>query len=179
MPTTAPTADRIARIREKARAGGKRFGSPLSEERVLAFEQAHGITLPEAFRAFLIHIGNGGTGPTEYNWPSLGQAADDMSPQEAQVWGELPYVSRPFPFTRRWVWEGGDTSDEGDVEQAQYGTICVGNDGCGQYWFVVVTGPERGNVWMICGEGMQHPTPKRDFLQWIEDWLDGTTDWWA
>ena len=47
------------------------------------------------------------------------------------------------------------------------------------YWFVIVTGPERGNVWMICGEGIQPTAPKRDFLQWYEEWLDGVREWWA
>jgi hypothetical protein len=47
------------------------------------------------------------------------------------------------------------------------------------YWCVIVTGPERGNVWMISDEGIQPTAPKRDFLQWYEDWLDGVRDWWA
>ena len=102
-----------------------------------------------------------------------------MPPGEAALWRDLPRVTAPFPFTRTWVWEDGDTSTEGNQEQVEYGSICLGNDGCGMYWHLVVTGPERGNVWLLAGEGIQPTTPKRDFLRWYEDWLDGTTDWWG
>ncbi len=179
MPTIALTADRVARIAQKVRARGTPFGSPLSEGTVNQFESQHGIILPDGFRAFITQIGNGGPGPSEYGWAPLGHAAQDMRPDEASIWTDLPYVRQPFPFTAPWIWESGDVSAEGVFEQRLHGTIYLGNDGCGAYWFLVVTGPERGNVWMVCGEGMQPTSPKRDFLQWIEDWLDGTTDWWA
>jgi hypothetical protein len=46
-------------------------------------------------------------------------------------------------------------------------------------WILIVTGPERGNIWFKCGEGIQPTSPKRDFLRWFEDWLDGVRDWWG
>ena len=109
----------------------------------------------------------------------LGDAADDMRDEEPRTWTSLPHVAQPFPFTKPWGWEDGDTSEEGTRDEVGRGSICVGNDGCGMYWFVIVTGPERGNVWMICGEGIQPTVPKRDFLQWYEEWLDGVREWWA
>jgi len=42
-----------------------------------------------------------------------------------------------------------------------------------------ITGPERGNIWWICGEDIQPTAPNWDFLQWFEDWLDGVMDWWT
>jgi hypothetical protein len=178
MPTNSLTADRIARIADKVRARADQFGPPLSEDRVCGFERLHGIVLPEGFRAFITQIGDGAFGPPHYGWVPLGHAARDMRPDEAKIWRDLPYVRRPFPFTVTWVWEGGDVSAEGTLQQRNDGLIYLGTDGCGMNWFLVVTGPERGNVWWICGEGMQPTAPKRDFLQWIEDWLDGTTEWW-
>jgi hypothetical protein len=102
-----------------------------------------------------------------------------MRDNEIRVWTELPYVAQPFPFTKAWVWENDEISAEGSFEQVNHGCIYIGNDGCGMYWLLIVTGAERGNMWMICGEGMQPTSPKRDFLTWFEEWLDGTREWWG
>jgi hypothetical protein len=179
MPPTTAIPDRVARIAQKSRDRRVRLGAPLSEDEVRRFEQRHGVSLPESFRSFLLQIGNGGAGPPEYGLAALGEPAHDMRAEEARLWSELPHVREPFPFTKPWVWEEGDLSEEGTSGQIRHGCIYVGNDGCGMYWYVIVTGPERGNVWMICGEGMQPTSPKRDFLQWYEDWLDGVREWWA
>lgn len=96
-----------------------------------------------------------------------------MPPEQAREWAELPNVRKPFPFTRFWVWEDGQESSEGTDSHVTFGSIYIGNDGCGAYWHLIITGPERGNVWMLCGEGIQPTCPKRDFLTWYEDWLDG------
>jgi hypothetical protein len=45
-------------------------------------------------------------------------------------------------------------------------------------WHLIVTGPDRGSIWWITGEGMQHTFPKRDFLTWYIDWLEGVESWW-
>jgi hypothetical protein len=179
MPTAAARSERLARVARKVADRGVRLGGPLSEDAVCVFEARHRIALPDAFRSFLLHIGNGGTGPPAYGLAALGEVSNDMRGEEARVWTELPYVAEPFPFTKTWVWEDGEPSDEGIREEVRCGSVYAGNDGCGMYWFVIVTGPERGNVWMICGEGIQPTIPKRDFLQWYEDWLDGVEDWWA
>ena len=71
------------------------------------------------------------------------------------------------------VWENDETSDEGDEAQIGWGSICLGTDGCGMNWHLIVTGPDRGVPWMLAGEGIQPLCPKRTFLQWYEDWLDG------
>jgi hypothetical protein len=170
--------DRIRRTAQKVRDRGVRLGPPLSEEELRRFEDRHGISLPADYRSFLLHIGNGGEGPPEYGIAALGGSADDMRGEEVRLWSELPTVRERFPFTKPWVWEDGELSDEGTKDQISNGCIYVGNDGCGMYWYVIVTGPERANMWMICGEGMEPTEPKRDFLRWYEDWLDGVTDWW-
>jgi hypothetical protein len=60
----------------------------------------------------------------------LGYATGDMQTEEARVWTELPGVGEPFPFTKTWVWENGDQSDEGTREDVTRGSVYVGNDGC-------------------------------------------------
>jgi hypothetical protein len=172
-------AARIARIVTKLRARGIRLVECLSEEATTSFERRCGISLPEGYRTFLRTVGNGGPGPPAYGWAGLGEAGGQTSDEQLRVWSELHRVNKPFPFTQAWVWEDGDASSEGSREQVQNGSIYLGNDGCGQYWFLVVSGPERGNVWLLADVGVTPTLPKRDFLQWYEDWLDGVENWWA
>ena len=179
MPSRTSVPDRIARVAQGVRARGVQLGPPLSEAEIHRFEKRHGIRLPEDYRAFLSHVGNGGPGPPAYGLAALGEVASDMRAHQARTWTDLPHVRKLFPFTKPWVWEGGEQSDQGTSEQVEHGSIYLGNDGCGMYWCLIVNGPERGNVWMICGEGLQPTTPKRAFLRWYADWLDGVRDWWA
>ncbi len=170
---------RTDRIREKVGARHLDVGVPLPEHTVAVFEQRHGIRLPDSYREFLLSIGNGGSGPPEYGLMKLGETPKDLPRDEAKVWSELPRVRQPFPFTQAWVWEDGELSLEGLSNQVNCGSLCLGTDGCGMYWHLVVSGPERGNVWMLSGEGIQPTNPKRDFLEWYEAWLDGVEDWWS
>ena len=112
-----------------------------------------------------------------------------MTEDERRVWSSLELLDQEFPFTEAWVWEGEqgmwdsarqNWSKEGIAKLAltHRGNICIGNDGCGQYWHLIVTGAERGNMWLFCGEGVTPTIPKREFLRWYEDWLDGVKNWW-
>lgn len=145
----------------------------LPEAALSAFEAAHGVRLPEAYRLFLKHLGNGGDGPPEYGLAALGTAPSYANGPDKHYWTRLPDISKPFPFTQTWMWEDGETSDEGAQEQVYHGSLWLGTDGCGLDWHLIVTGPERGHVWLVCGEGIAPTEPKRDFLRWYEDWLDG------
>ena len=163
----------IARIRRKISARGLSLNPVASEAEVRAFETRHAITLPAEYRLFITTLGNGGRGPADYGLLSLGAVARDLSPEERRHWTELPDIGKPFPFTRHWVWEEGALSSEGTAEQVSHGSIMLGTDGCAMYWHLIVTGPDRGIPWQLCGEGIQPVCPKRSFTQWYEDWLDG------
>ena len=177
-PTAAPN-ERLDRIARKVRERGTRLGPAVPDDAIAAFEARCGCALPDDYRAFLRHVGNGGVGPPAYGLLPLGETPEHMAAEAARPWAELRRVRRPFPFTRPWVWEDGDPSDEGTREQVADGTLHLGTDGCAQYWLLVASGPERGNVWMLADVGITPTAPKRDFLQWFEDWLDGVREWWA
>jgi hypothetical protein len=179
MPSKEPVPERIARIAAKIRDRGDiKLFSILREEELNAFERQHGISLPEGYRDFLLQIGNGASGPPHYGLKQLVQIPPYRTLEERKTDVKLPRIFEPFPFTKPWIWEDGDTSDEGTKDQIKDGVLNLGTDGCGQEWSLIVTGRERGNVWMICDVGI-HPTkPKRDFLLWFEDWLDGVSNWW-
>jgi hypothetical protein len=175
-----PTVERVSRISEKVRKRSLSIalGPPIPESVISTFESLCGCILPEGYRTFLKELGDGAKGPPYYGLLRFGELPPDLSKSEVPQWNDVQRVRRPFPFTELWVWEDGDTSNEGEKEQVSDGTLHLGTDGCGQYWLLVVTGPERGNVWMLADVGITPTRPKRDFLQWFEDWLDGNSNWW-
>jgi len=63
--------------------------------------------------------------------------------------------------------------------------LCKGCIPIGSYdtdtWCLVVSGPERGNVWMLSNDGGPIPNePSRSFLVWYEHWFesDAADAWW-
>jgi hypothetical protein len=164
---------RLTTIKRKIREKHIELASPLDDEDVASFEEEHGITLPEDYRRFLVEIGNGGSkGPPLYGLKGLGEMPNDHH-REAEE--QLAGIKEPFPLTEAWIWENeDDLSEEQEAVIARIGdsgTLVLGTDGCGMYLHLVITGPERGQIWMVCGEGATPLDPRRDFLGWFEDWL--------
>jgi hypothetical protein len=107
----------------------------------------------------------------------LGSVPNDLHPDEKRSWLELPDLAKPFPFTKPWVWEG-EPYDAVKRATARHGSLHLGSEGCGMHWLLIVSGAERGNVWMYTSVGVVPLEPKRSFLDWVEAWLDGVTEWW-
>ena len=63
------------------------------------------------------------------------------------------------------------------VSRLRCGNLCLGHQGCGLFFVLVVTGPERGQVWSLGDGGIQPLAPRCNFLEWYEYWLDGGDDW--
>src|SRR5262249_31592612 len=125
----------IDRICAKARLNGLRFSAPLTETDVATFEKSSDLRLPGDYREFLLQIGNGGDGPPAYGLCALGEVPSDFD-------APSPDLSKPFPFTKPWIWEDGDISDEGSNADVNCGVLILGTDGCAQYWALVVRGPD-------------------------------------
>ena len=139
----------------------------------MLWEKSRQVALPQEYREFISRVGNGASGPPEYGLLPLGEICADLLPAEKLTWRSLEGLRRPFPFTKPWVWEEGELSSEGSREQVGDGSIMLGTDGCGIYWHLIVSGPERGTVWQLTGEGIQPLCPKRNFGEWVSDWLEG------
>jgi len=149
-----------------------RFPPPLAEADIARFERLRGVTLPVEYRAFVQDLGNGGKGPPAYGLCGLGELPSDFN------W-PAPELSKPFPFTKAWVWEHGDVSAEGTKAEITHGILILGTDGCGQYWALVVNGTASGQVWMLTDVGITPLGPSMTFLEWYEAWLDGKRKWWG
>ncbi|KAB8141201.1 hypothetical protein F8S13_20595 [Chloroflexia bacterium SDU3-3] len=143
---------------------------PLSEAEVQAFEAEHRIRLPEDYRAFLIHAGNGGAGPI-YGLYSLDKYNDFADWVEDEIPDD--FLARPCPLspgmpqTPDWREPFGDTSP-------YQGTLTLGSRGCTFETQLIVAGPYAGRV--IYVDADEHAPPyfvrEPDFLAWYERWLD-------
>ncbi len=164
----------------------------LSENAVSDFENEHNIRLPEDYRQFLIRVGNGGAGPY-YGVFQLGEVDDgfDFGPWDDFI-GEL---STPFPHSTAWndvadkpEYKGDDEKFDALIEEfdERYynpkqvnGAIPVCHLGCAIRQWLIVTGPEAGNIW--CDDRaeykglypLQTQTQQRvTFFDWYRGWLD-------
>lgn len=158
-------------------------GAPLGWEAVRAFEELHGVVLPEPYRTFVAEITDGASaGPPDYGLVELGKLPEDWG----DGWPDRE-LAKPFPLNETWVWEGEDRPDEelGPLLEPvfNHGSLVLGTDGCGMYWHLIVTGPHCGHVWNISGEGagpfgaeFGHTTGRSGFAGWVEHWIEGK-DW--
>jgi hypothetical protein len=161
-------------------AGGGRGGTGLGWAAVRGFEAEHGVVLPEPYRTFVAEITDGcSAGPPEYGLVPLGALPAG--------WGSgrpRRVLRRPFPLTEAWFWDQDPRPGEetelllGDV--FDHGSVVLGTEGCGMYWHLIVTGPHRGHVWLITGEGagpfgreFGFMGSEPGFVGWVRHWADG------
>ncbi|MFI9772234.1 SMI1/KNR4 family protein [Streptomyces sp. NPDC052415] len=173
--------------------------APLSEaappagwEAVRSFEAEHGIVLPEPYRTFVAEVCDGlRAGPPYYGLLPFAQTPSD--------WGfDRPerLLAEPFPLTATWMWENdeedGQALSDADIEARMdaafdHGSLLLGTDGCGMYWHLVVTGQQRGHIWLIDENGAIpvgispgiSPMPGTPgFTGWVTKWAQNRS-WFA
>lgn len=157
----------------------------LSVSEVEAFESASGAPLPQDYRDFLIHIGNGAAKKRQFPL-SLSHAKDCMESCLQEETG-LEYVGLPFRVDtcNKAFHEDYDDIDDDmgdDAAEAHYhrlysealqGTISLHDDGCGYYIVMVVSGESAGQLYYIdtChGQGIRKvsDTFADYYLKWLE-----------
>ncbi|NBE50462.1 SMI1/KNR4 family protein [Streptomyces boluensis] len=165
----------------------------LTEDEVARAERRIGATLPHEYRTFLLDVGGGGAGPDYGLYPltpddPLARRAalpfraghtDELAAHEALEPRPADYgdsaeeqtrLHREYAaWDRRWE-ELSDTLTDG--------TLCVGEQGCGYYTLLAVTGDERGTMWddvRAVGEGVLPAARTREdrttYAQWYLNWL--------
>ena len=208
-----PVADELSRLRRKdhhctgfgASEHQYQLNPPLSSEVVNAFEQKHGITLPEDYRHFVTTIGNGGAGPFYGLFP-FGEEETGRRWEDVDAIGTL---AEPFPYIEAWnlpkeFWSKepdpppGTPLEEEDRMMAawdqelieQYwnpqvmnGAIPICDRGCGLSQWLIVNGPQRGYVWNDDRADHAGISPLRDpdgkqmtFTDWYLNWLENAED---
>ncbi|MER5867534.1 SMI1/KNR4 family protein [Kitasatospora sp. NPDC002040] len=180
--------------------------SPLGEAEVAAAEEELGVSFPSTYRAFLLEVGAGGAGPyygifplrhdgQGWHWVDdsgirsdntlLGQAFPSVA--ERARWAEeldaREPVEQDFPDDQSYLAAFRAWDDEWERLHASMtaGAICLSHEGCGYYTWLVVTGPERGTLWidLRAADGLLEPLsagPHRvDFRDWYLSWLSRAT----
>jgi len=177
----------------------------LGETDINSVEDQYTIHLPDDYRNFLLEVGNGGAGPY-YGVFRLGEQDDGWGfrPWEGGFLVGDPSV--PFPYHDNWnlpgaFWsadpqnkewasdeEADDANDSWDKTLAEVywapavmnGAIPICHCGCALRQWLVVTGPERGNVWQddradlngvypLQTENGERISFSKWYLMWLED----------
>jgi hypothetical protein len=178
-----------------------RLAPPLSESEVAEAETRWGVSLPADYRSFLLQVGAGGAGPgyglstlhgTEsgWEWTDPGgetrhdrltvafPTAEERARRLAEHEGQEPVRSdfeTPEAFDDAYrVWR--DADDELPDWLAS-GALCLSHEGCGHFLWLVVTGPERGSMWVdgFSADGgfrpLSTPHVRVGFTDWYLDWI--------
>ena len=99
----------------------------MSDSDLLAFEERFGIAHAQQIREFLLRIGNGASGPPAYGLVKLDPVSGPVNYRSHAR--ELARMQNVFPFTKPWMWEGGDASDEGTATNFRMGGSTWGKMG--------------------------------------------------
>lgn len=149
-----------------------RLNPPISLETARALENRYGFQLPKEYRDFITQIGNGGSIP-----PLDPQVHEE--PCQLLPFQDCPALQRvplDFPLLESWEWDT-DPNFSADTPEGKTKFFEVQNHGViiladaemagEQAWFLVVSGPRRGEVWERDEHGVSR-LPGCTFLDWIE-----------
>jgi hypothetical protein len=191
---------RLQRVRPTVFGSGEHgfvLNRRLSESALREFEHRHRVDLPAGYRAFIGNIANGGVGPGCGVF-RLGEMDHNA---ELQPWAEgdgfIGVLANPFPYMKPW----NDLSEQPSPElmkvdeiayEAQMalfeeryfapvdGAVPVSHLGCAIRVWLVVSGPEAGNLWLDdrASDGGWEPVTlgtleRVTFLPWYENWVRG------
>ncbi|HIS63709.1 MAG TPA: SMI1/KNR4 family protein [Candidatus Scybalomonas excrementigallinarum] len=154
----------IKRIKDKIEHNGVYVNEAISKEKIREFEKKNNICLPEELKLFYSEIGNGCKMIDGYYLRKFEELVFDIYK-----------VKEEFIFTNYWIWEDDDNEDF--VDKVEKGNIQLIDIGDGQSWNIIITGKERGQMWLFTDIGIQPCAPRRGFLSWFEYWLDGNDDY--
>lgn len=157
----------IERIKEKLAARNIKLGACCSEEEISRFEKDCNITLPSAYKAFLLNVGNGCEMIGGCRLKSLSEI-------------EKRDYSEPFGLDGVWVWEDDPRPDDEvlrDINDKAYkGEMEILDFGDSMTFNLIVSGKHAGEVWNFADVGAQPCDEAQDFLGWFELWLDEGDD---
>jgi hypothetical protein len=170
----------------------------VGKEGLWRFAKKYGVTLPEDYRGFLTRVGNGGAGPG-HGLFRLGEMDQNFGLKRfSEDNGFIGVLRQPFPHTKGWnlpkaelkrpkKFASLDDEDRWNKELDQRlwdshlvdGAIPICHHGCAVRTWLVLTGPERGHVWLdgrADGTGLQpHLTSTgrhQSFGAWYLAWLE-------
>lgn len=158
---------------------------------VLQFESDYNVSLPDCYKTFLLHIGNGGisyqdsaAGPGYGIYP-LGKNVEEFISANPEKYLKEDCQFNPKMNDDFWkdltknIDENENLSDEDfDAESGKLyaGILPIGTQGCTYYYGLVLNGEFKGRIVNIDLD-LQKPffVFESNFLDWYERWLDEIT----
>ncbi len=164
------SAGEIKTAIEAVRAQMDRLGitprPPLTRADITAFQEKTGAKLPREYVAFLTQIGDG----FEVKFDSFLYRL----PPLAEVLYHPEGIKKRFSHREAWVWEDDDSATGKKIAAAtENGQIELVDRGCGQSYRLIVSGGAKGEVWDMADVGIAPYGNGLDFLDWLQDFLDG------
>lgn len=171
-------------------AGNHRYEiyPPVHPPDIDAFEKKYSVELPDCYKSFLLHIGNGGrsylcsaAGPFFGIYP-FGKHIDDLIHGNIENHLKKRCALHPNLSEKDWdkklepLYED-DISDE-DFEELKGnlygGMLPIGSQGCSFIHALVLNGPYTGMIINLDRGELSPPKFSEDtnFLDWYERWLD-------
>lgn len=132
------------------------FLPALRDADVVAFEKKNRVELPDDYRQYLVHVADGGVGPS-YGLNQLESAAQGAA------------LAMPFPWTERTRLEGREDFELWDKHP---GFLELCHHGCGYYDILVVAGSTKGLMWHDVLAGSSEIIPlAQSFFAWYSQWV--------
>lgn len=164
------------------------LGERANNDEILKFEKEYDLELPEEYKTFLLHIGNGGilyadsaAGPGYGIYP-LGKNVNELVYENTELYLKQDCKIHPKMTDEFWsdlnknIEENDDISTEDfDLELGKIfsGLLPIGTQGCTYYHALVLNGEFKGRIVNVDSD-RQKPyfAFESNFLGWYERWLD-------
>ena len=164
------------------------LGETVSTDEILSFENEYNVVLPEDYKAFLLHIGNGGisyansaAGPGYGIYP-LGKNVNELIYENDKQYLKEDCKLYPEMTDEFWADLNKNIEEDDDIATEDFevelgkifsGLLPVGTQGCTYYYALVLNGEFKGRIVNVDSE-RQKPyfAFESSFLDWYERWLD-------
>lgn len=158
----------IAKLKEKILESRIKLNEVAKESDIISFETENNIKFPENYRKFITQIGNG-----LIMFDEEGNEQISFNPLAACKFDKKG-ISKNFKYKDAWIWEEDETATNRKINNAlSNGSICLADTGCGTEYHLIINGPSSGQVWMFTGEGVVPFDTCSDFLDWINEIMEG------
>ena len=155
----------IAEIKEKLGRLSIIPRPPLKRSDITAFQERTGIKLPKEYVAFLTKIGDG----FEVQLNSYLYVF-----QPLQMLSFNPEcIKKRFTHREIWFWDDENATEQKILSATQNGQLELVDSGCGESYRLIVCGGAKGEVWSMAENGIIPYSDGTDFLDWMNDFLDG------
>lgn len=164
------------------------LGETVSIDEILSFENDYNVVLPESYKAFLLHIGNGGisyansaAGPGYGIYP-FGKNINELIYENEKQYLKEDCKLYPEMTDEFWTDLNKNIEEDDDISTEDFevelgkifsGLLPVGTQGCTYYYALVLNGEFKGRIVNVDSD-RQKPyfAFESNFLDWYERWLD-------